>query len=142
MVFIIFFVTGCSGTWQDLAEKYPSKNNSNNKFLAGQSVVLLSPNHKGSHEFSEMVSLSLQKEDLFLKVTFPNGLLWKPIEIPWAEITSCYHKENDPGYITNLWVNNAEVEIGLQYKDDSVINYYKSNGIDIIDKPSSRRYLV
>ncbi len=83
----------------------------------------------------------MQKDGLYLKVPFPNTFFKKTIYVPLEAFTKCYHQNEKPKYNTSLWIQSVEVEVGLDFKDDSIYEFCKTNQIEIINKHSVSGYL-
>ena len=143
VIAVCFFLVGCSGPWEDLSKLYETPENPKPTIRAqsNKTVVLSGKKHKGAQTFRGIVTSSFDDTGVCLSLESPYSWLHKPLRIPLSAITACSRTQWSSGWDTNLWIDEALVEIAFPDNDQSVLNWCSTKNITKVNRETARKWL-
>lgn len=141
LLLTILGASGCSGPWDDLEKRYTTDTPTPATSISGKTIVLAGTNHHGAYNYRGIVNQSFNSSGVYLGLEFPFSFWNEPLSIPLSSITACNRTQWSPGWDTNLWIGDTQVEIAFPDNDGSVIEWCRKMEIKIVDRETARKWL-
>ena len=139
-LFCVLLLCGCSGPWDDLADRYPEKDK---KPLAKQkqTIILVGTNHQGAYSYRGLASFDLDKAGLRMSLDQPAGLFNAPIHVPTESISACSRISWIPEFDTPLWIADAKVEVVLKGYERETLDWCKAMSKPVVSREIESEWL-
>ena len=129
---LLLLGAACSrGPYADLERAFPARATSPAATLPVESMVLVSPRHKGAHNYKNMTRIGLHADGLIIA---PRSAFMKSVHIPPAAVAGC-SKSCFGGSIwdADILVGNPPVEVSF-HQSSAVLDWCWERGLPVISK--------